>query len=79
MRTSNCVTSLIFFEKYHLLYEIIPPFKIKKKKFSIIVLFLPKILKKTKEKWTKISFLKILSEKYKHFRRHLGCSCHFDF
>jgi hypothetical protein len=29
---------------------------------------------KTIEKWTKISFLKILGEKYKHFRRHLECS-----
>jgi hypothetical protein len=30
--------------------------------------------KSTKEKWTKISVLKILGEKYKQFRRHFGSS-----
>jgi hypothetical protein len=44
---------------------------------SAKVLFLRKINKK-KEKLTKISFLKILCEKYKHFRRHLEYSRHFE-
>jgi hypothetical protein len=35
--------------------------------------------KKTKEKWTRISFLEILGEKYKHFPLHLQYRRHFDF
>jgi hypothetical protein len=35
-------------------------------------------IKKTKEKRT-TSFLKILGDKYKHFRRHLENRLHFDF
>jgi hypothetical protein len=36
--------------------------------------------KKTNEKWTKISFLKILGEKYEYFRRQFdfsGLATHF--
>jgi hypothetical protein len=44
---------------------------------SIEALFLTKV-NKTKEKLTKKSVLKILGEKYKHFRLHLEYSRHFE-
>jgi ABC-type lipoprotein release transport system permease subunit len=44
------------------------------KSFSIKPLFLHKILKKTKEKQAKITFLKILGNKYEHCRRHFDFS-----
>jgi transcription elongation factor GreA-like protein len=41
--------------------------------------FHPKYKKNKKKKWAKISFLKILGDKYKHFRRQLEYIRHFDF
>jgi hypothetical protein len=46
-------------------------FEFSRKKFFHKSLIFTQNIKKIKEKWTKISFLKILLEKFKHFRRHL--------
>jgi hypothetical protein len=53
-------------------------FEFSRKSFPSKVYFYP-TYKNTKEKGTKISFLPILGEKYKHSRRHLDYRRHFDF
>jgi hypothetical protein len=70
---------LNFYKKKFIFHiKLLRHFEFVRIKISIKVYLYPKY-KKTKEKWIKISTLKILGEKYKVFRRHLEYRRHFDF
>jgi hypothetical protein len=61
---------LKFFEKYHFHIKLLRHFEFSRKKFFHKSFIFTQNIKKIKEKCTKISFMKILGEKYNHFRRH---------
>jgi hypothetical protein len=74
----DVIKSRIFLKNIIFHIKLFHHFEFSRKRFSIKVLFLPKI-NKNKRKMDKNIIFHSMGEKYKHFRRHLEYSRLFNF